>query len=80
MASSVLAIYSGAECFQKGECRKSIFVGSANTPDEFTCLELCKSKTECNWFTFFQNTNYCQLFENCVELSSDVCSDCVSGL
>jgi hypothetical protein len=47
--------------------------------DEFACLEFCQSITECGWFTFSQDTNYCELFTNCTYLDSKICPKCLSG-
>ena len=76
---SFLAFHGRAECFVAGECQKSSFIGSEVSSDEFACLGLCKSTAGCNWFTFFPSTGFCQLFEDCAELNSDICPDCISG-
>ena len=47
--------------------------------DEFACLEFCQSEAECDWFTFYPQTNYCELFLNCTYLDSDICPECLSG-
>ncbi len=41
------------------------------------CLELCKSKPDCNWFT--SKGSSCQLFKNCYALDLEICPDCISG-
>ena len=45
--------------------------------NEKSCLNLCKSRHSCKWFTFSSRDRSCQLFENCLELKE--CPDCKSG-
>jgi hypothetical protein len=47
--------------------------------DEFTCLQICKSDTDCQWLTFFPDGNYCELLENCQKLDTSYCLDCLSS-
>ncbi len=34
---------------------------------------------ECQWFTFYQETSYCQLLKNCQTLDEDVCDNCLTS-
>ena len=43
------------------------------------CVELCKSKPVCNWFTFSSQGNSCHLFKNCFSLDLEICPDCRSS-
>ncbi len=46
---------------------------------QFACLEKCKSDTNCNWFTFFPESNICELLHNCSNLDVQRCPDCLTG-
>jgi hypothetical protein len=47
--------------------------------DEFACLQFCKSEADCNWFTFFPSTSYCELLKTCTTLDPEICTDCLTG-
>ena len=66
-------------CFQYGECRDSLHIKGEIVSDEFVCLEMCQSEPECQWLTFFQTTNYCELLKNCQTLDEEVCPDCLTS-
>ena len=68
-----------SSCFQAGECRDSLYIEGELLSDEFSCLDLCNSDEQCNWFTFFPQLGFCQLFKECTTLDSEACPDCLSG-
>jgi len=70
---------SGQDCFNAGECRDSFHLKGDLMTDEFACLEFCQKEIDCGWFTFYLQTNYCELFVNCTYLDSDICPECLSG-
>ena len=43
------------------------------------CLELCKSRPDCNWFTFSPVDTICHIFKTCARLDLEICPDCRSG-
>jgi len=44
-----------------------------------SCLDLCRSRPECNWFTFSPDKDFCQLFKNCLVMDLEICPNCKSG-
>jgi len=64
-------------CFVPGECQGSVDHLEETTSQE-TCLQLCKSRDSCNWFTYHTPTSACILYHTCDSISSE-CSECVSG-
>ena len=40
---------------------------------------MCKTRTECKWFTFSTVKGFCYLYENCIMLDAETCPDCISG-
>ncbi len=45
----------------------------------FSSLEFCNSEPLCKWFTFFSHSSYCEIFQDCLDLDPEICSDCLSG-
>jgi len=72
-------LHENQSCFQSGECRKGLHVDGEVLSDEFACLDFCNSNSECSWMTYFPNTSYCQLFQNCPVLDTEYCADCLSS-
>ncbi len=54
-------------------------ISGMETSDE--CLRICQDlgTSTCVWYTHFEDTQECILYENCQEISSSDCSDCVYG-
>ncbi len=46
---------------------------------QFECLDICKSNSNCTWFTYFPHSDFCNLFANCTAIEDEFCSDCISG-
>ena len=55
------------------------FTLMAKSSDEFACLEFCNSKSKCSWMTYFPDTSYCQLYQNCPLLDTEYCENCLSS-
>lgn len=80
LLSALLAIGRGQEeigCFVTGECTGGNIV--ANYPEESAskCLADCQQDPTCSYFSFFEETGVCSLYETCD--FSDACTGCVSG-
>ncbi len=43
------------------------------------CLGNCKNTTDCQWYTYLQSPNECELFRDCDTVSTDNCPSCISG-
>ena len=65
-------------CFKPGECKDSFQISGQVIDNQYLCRRECQLNTYCNWFTFFKNTNYCQLYRNCVKLDK-ACTECLTG-
>ena len=57
---------------------RSLLVGTTAASDVQACLDACRAAIGCNYFTFRSHERDCDLFENCVEISTE-CDGCVSG-
>jgi hypothetical protein len=75
---SFLGLTMGQDCFVPGGCVNSSLVGFSQTSDSRGCLEDCQVKDGCNWFTYREQLNLCELFNDCNSLDQD-CTECVSG-
>ncbi len=65
------------QCFVPGECQGSVD-HLEETASQEACLDLCKSREGCRWFTFHRPTSACILYHNCDTISTE-CNECVSG-
>jgi hypothetical protein len=75
---SFLGLTIGQDCFVPGGCVNSSLVGFSHPSDSRGCLVDCQGKDGCNWFTYSEQFNLCQLFNDCQSLNQD-CTECVSG-
>lgn len=67
------------QCFKKGECTHSYQILGKVINNEYLCRKECQLNPSCRWFTYFEKSNYCQLYENCAKLNEQSCSNCLSG-
>ena len=58
-------------------CGVSVFFSQVDNQKD--CLDLCKSRPDCTWFTYSAKRRFCHLFENCPILDLEICPDCMSG-
>ena len=81
-----LSIGQDIGCYITGECTFSLELGDIdNIPSASKCLDKCKYQVAgCNYFTYYEETLSCHLYENCPILNvnrTDATSgdsDCVS--
>ena len=68
----------GLQCNVTGEC---IDTGAGYEVDSSrdSCILLCQSTPECQWWSFSPTTEICFLFQGCGEIGVDTCPECVSG-
>ena len=66
-------------CFVEGECLNALLVAATVLESPSECLEFCRGKSECQYFTYYETQQSCFAFHNCPEISDDQCEDCVSG-
>jgi hypothetical protein len=52
---------------------------SKQAPNPKVCLDLCRSNTDCNWFSFSPVDKSCHFLKNCALLDLEICQDCKSG-
>ncbi len=67
------------QCNVPGECLLGELVGISSQESSLGCLEECKNATDCNFYTYHANDDFCGLFLTCPEISEESCPDCVSG-
>ena len=67
------------KCFVQGECTLSENIEIVSADDELKCLDRCQTKFNCTWFTFYPNSETCQLFSNCKNIEESFCPLCISG-
>ena len=67
------------QCFISGECTNSQGLDILPSRDEFQCLESCQQNANCTWFSFYPNSNLCQLFSICGSTEDTFCPNCISG-
>ena len=65
------------QCWVQGQCLGQT-LDLDIVANEDACLAWCKSKSGCNWFTFFKPAAECILFRTSPTID-DTCSDCISG-
>jgi hypothetical protein len=75
---SFLGLTMGQDCFVPGGCVNSSLVDISHPSDSRGCLVDCQGKDGCNWFTYSEQLNLCELFNDCQSLNQD-CTECVSG-
>ena len=66
------------QCYVPGECIGQL-VGSFQSYDRYECLSVCSNVRDCTWFSSNGENGFCGLFETCEEVSTENCSQCVSG-
>ncbi len=66
------------KCNKQGECTGKTIEHNEIADTAEDCLKLCKSISNCNWFTFYKQFLKCILFESCNKIDSN-CQACVSG-
>ena len=65
------------ECWISGKCLGRVYY-SGKTQTKNDCLALCKSYSECSWFTFSEEDSNCVLYLDCPSID-ETCAKCVSG-
>ena len=66
-------------CMEPGQCVANMISRSYGSSYN-NCLKKCKKRDICHWFTFDPSfLDACMLFENCPELSNDICPECFTG-
>ena len=68
-----------SQCFIPGECIFSQSIGIFSSKDEIQCLEMCQNNVNCTWFTFYPETEICQLFVSCGSIDDKLCPICITG-
>ena len=67
------------QCFVAGECTFGQQVDVLESADELQCLTICQATANCTWFTFFPNSESCELFSSCGTVDDTLCPECISG-
>ena len=85
--SLLLLVYIGAsnasepdfQCLVPGECIFSQNFDILAAKEEIQCLEMCQNNANCTWFTFYPETDICQLFVSCGSIDDTYCPLCTTG-
>ena len=75
----VLLCSSSSVCFEPGVCTESFLLWEGQTDTLNECLQLCKDKSNCTWFSYYLEFSVCLLLSDCEILNQEECPDCVSG-
>ena len=67
------------QCFVPGECIFSQNIDILAAKEEIQCLEMCQNNVNCTWFTFYPETDICQLFVSCGSIDDTYCPLCTTG-
>ncbi len=66
-------------CFESGEIGGSNILDMMPAEDAQECLDNCKRRDDCDFFTYYDDTGDCYIFPYASEFLTDGCQDCVSG-
>ena len=76
---SWVAPSAGRECFIAGECNHSFQIAGKLVDNQYLCRKECQLSPYCNWFTYYKEASYCELYRNCLDLDDKTCPDCLTG-
>ena len=67
-------------CNEPGQCTNSTIITITQALSALECLNDCKAQPGCNFYTFNPELdNLCELFDECENLTTAGCTECVSG-
>ena len=71
----------GENCNIRGQCINAQISHLVTVSSQMACLQRCLSFDDCKWYTFHMNEDEmnCELFRTCESITSNGCSNCVSG-
>jgi hypothetical protein len=61
----------------QGFCKEHPLALNITTNAE-DCLAFCQTNMDCQWYSYFPETDYCVLTEECATLDQS-CADCTAG-
>ena len=73
---------SAQQCDVEGECFNATLIGISIANNAKQCLKACKQAEDisgCNWYSFNPQTQICEFLDNCDDIQTDTCPNCVSG-
>ena len=76
---SLIKGQSSIGCNVDGECKGSLYMDVTNQETVGECLTQCQSTIGCQFWTYYRESKGCLGFVSCDHLSSESCTDCVSG-
>ena len=65
-------------CREAGMCNAEYFTIQVVT-DMNECILLCHKSNLCKWSTYNSANNYCWLFQDCPEIDTSICQNCVTN-
>ena len=65
-------------CREAGMCNGEYFTIQI-VDDMNECIRLCQKSNLGKWSTFNPDNNYCWLFQNCPEIDTSICQNCVTN-
>ena len=66
-------------CFVSGGCVNGLVSGLTIVPTIGECVDFCTSTSGCQYFSYEPTDDVCLALEECPEVSTDNCLDCISG-
>ena len=79
ITSTLTSICSQSTCHEPGECLLGTSEDATHTKNYNECLEYCQTKTSCDFFTHYGQSENCLTFRDCPLLSNATCADCYTG-
>ena len=66
------------QCHVPGECNFSPVI-DISIEDEYNYCLYNAGENNATWFSFDPNSNVCEMFSSCTNLTTDYCKECISG-
>lgn len=65
-------------CGLHGAC-DSLIVALKLVDNANLCISACKEESICNYWTYKNSTRQCSMYEDCLEIDTTVCPECIYG-
>ena len=66
-------------CYVPGMCTTGSITGVSVVSYVSECSDFCTEADSCQFFSYSPNDGTCVIYNDCPELSSESCADCVSS-
>ena len=66
-------------CFVPGGCVDGVVSGLTIVPTIGECVDFCTGTSGCRYFSYEPTDDVCLVLDECPEVSTDNCLECISG-